>query len=67
MPRTKGPKTTPVTIRLAPDLVEIIDALASGIFGQSRSDVARYLIRTRLEEIVDKELPRKLKALKTKP
>ena len=65
MPKKKGPKTTPVTVRLAPDVVEIIEGLI-GAFGHSRSDVARYLMLSRIEDVIAKELPRKLRDLRSK-
>lgn len=63
MPKKKGPLTKPVTVRLAPDVVDIVDGLI-GTFGHSRSDVARYLILTRIEDVIAKELATKIKALK---
>jgi len=60
MPTKKGPKTVPVTVRLTPEIVGIVDSLI-GTFGLSRSDAARYLLLTRIEQVIADELPRKLK------
>lgn len=60
MPAKKGPKTTPVTVRLTPEIVQIVDSLI-GSFGLSRSDAARYLILRSIESVVADELPRKLR------
>lgn len=59
MPDKKGPQTIPVTIRLTPEIVDIVDSLI-GSFGLSRSDAARYLLLSRIEDVIAKELPKKL-------
>ncbi|MGE0828832.1 MAG: hypothetical protein AB7O04_05705 [Hyphomonadaceae bacterium] len=65
MPKQKIPlKTVPVTIRFAPDVVEIFESLVGGIYGINRADVARCLVLRQLEDVIAKEIPRKLDALR---
>lgn len=42
-------KTIPVTIRLGPDVVEMLRDLVGGIYGDSRAEVSKSLIRDQLK------------------
>jgi len=42
-------KTIPVTIRLGPDVVEMLRDLVGGIYGDSRAEVGKSLIRDQLK------------------
>ena len=41
--------TVPVTIRLGPDVVEMLRDLVGGIYGDSRAEVGKSLIRDQLD------------------
>ena len=41
--------TVPVTIRLGPDVVEMLRDLVGGIYGDSRAEVGKSLIRDQLK------------------
>lgn len=47
-------KTVPFTVRLAPDVIEMMEGLAGGLYGLSRAEVARTLIHDQLKEIFPK-------------
>ena len=51
MPKqVKKAKTVPFTVRLAPDVVEMIELLAGSLYGLNRADVARTLIHDQLKQ-----------------
>jgi len=47
-------KTIPFTVRLSPDVVEMMKSLAGGLYGNSRAEVARSLIHDSLKTIFPK-------------
>lgn len=42
-------KTKPVTIRLGPDVVQMLEDLVGGVYGDSRAEVGKSLIRDQLK------------------
>lgn len=51
MPRqVRKTKTVAFTVRLAPDVVEMIERLAGSLYGLNRADVARTLIHDQLKQ-----------------
>jgi hypothetical protein len=55
MPETiDDKKGAPLSFRVPPDMVEMLDSLRGSLHGTTRSDVARNLIRDRLLTIYPK-------------